>query len=157
MKATTFPLVCMAGILLLPLLLMAQPYDLTWPTFAGGGGTSTAGVYTITGAIAPLQEARLHSADFTIDGGFCSIVAAIQTPGAPFLSVRLTETNTVVVSWPITWPGFVLLENAEPHTAQWAEVATPPRIALTWDGKAEKHHVVPVPVGKRFYGLRKAH
>ena len=90
----------------------AQNFGVDWSTIAGGGGTSTAGVYTITGTIGQPDAARLNSSDFTIDGGFWSIVAAIQEPGAPLLSVRFTQTNTVVVSWPMTWPGFALLENS---------------------------------------------
>ena len=64
--------------------------------------------------------------------------------------------NIVIASWLITWPGFALLENAEPHTTNWVEVASPPRIVLTWHGQAEKHYVVPSRVGTRFYRLRKA-
>ena len=59
----------------------AQDYGVDWSTIAGGGGTSTAGVYTVTGTIGQADAGRLNSSDFTIDGGFWSIVAAIQEPG----------------------------------------------------------------------------
>jgi hypothetical protein len=133
----------------------AQNYGVDWSTIAGEGGTSTAGVYTITGTISQPTTARVNSSDFTIDGGFWCIVAAIQEPGAPLLSVRLTQTNTVVVSWPMTWPGFALLENSDLNTPNWVQVATLPVMVVTSHTTAEKQVVVPTPTGKRFYRLKK--
>jgi hypothetical protein len=98
----------------------------------------------------------VNSSDFTIDGGFWSIVAAIQEPGAPLLSVRHTQTNTVVVSWPITWPGFALLENSDLNTTNWVQVTTPPVVVVTSQTTADKQVIVPTPAGKRFYRLKKA-
>ena len=131
----------------------AQNYAIDWSTIAGGGGTSTAGVYTVTGTIGQADVGRLNSSDFTIDGGFWSIVAAIQEPGAPLLSVRLTQTNTVLVSWPMTWPGFVLLENPDLNSTNWVQVTTPPVVVVTSQTTAEKQVVVPTPTGQRFYRL----
>ena len=133
----------------------AQTYAVNWSTIAGGGGTSTASVYTITGTISQPTTARVNSSGFTIDGGFWSIVATIQEPGAPVLSVRHTQTNTVVVSWPMTWPGFALLENPDLNTTNWVQVVTPPVVVVTSQTTAEKQVVVPTPTGKRFYRLSK--
>jgi hypothetical protein len=133
----------------------AQTPALDWSTVPGGGGTSTAGVYTMTGTIGQPDAGRLNSSDFTIDGGFWSIIAAIQEPGAPLLSVRYTQTNTVLVSWPMTWPGFALLQNSDSNTTNWVPVATPPIVVVTSRTTAEKHVVVPTPIGKRFYRLQK--
>lgn len=132
-----------------------QSYGVDWSTFAGGGGASTAGVYTVTGTIGQPDAGRVNSSDFTIDGSFWSIVAAIQEPGAPLLSVRFTQTNTVVVSWPMTWPGFVLMENPNANTTNWVQVATRPMEVVTSRTTAEKQVVVPTPTGKRFYRLKK--
>lgn len=131
----------------------AQNSGIDWSTIAGGGGASTAGVYTITGTISQPTTARVNSSDFTIDGGFWSIVTAIQEPGAPLLSVRFTQTNTVVVSWPMTWPGFTLLENPDLNTTNWVQVTTPAVVVVTSQTTAEKQVVVPTPTGKRFYRL----
>jgi hypothetical protein len=132
-----------------------QNFPPDWSTFAGGSGTSTAGVYTITGTIALPNVGRVNSTDFTIDGGFWSIVAAIQEPGAPRLSVRLTETNTVIVSWPMSWPGFVVMENLDLNTTNWVNVAINPVVVVTSERAAEKQVVVPRPIGNRFYRLNK--
>jgi hypothetical protein len=137
------------------LVAHAQNYGVDWSKITGGGGTSTAGVYTVTGTISQPDAARLNSSDFTIDGGFWSIIAAIQEPGAPVLAVRHTQTNTVVVSWPMTWPGFALLQNSDLNTTNWVQVPTPPIVVVTSQTTAEKQVVVPAPTGKRFYRLKK--
>ena len=155
MKPKGLLLTCAIGLFILPHLLKAQPYDLAWSTIDGGGGTSTAGVYTVTGTIGQADAGRLNSSDFTIDGGFWSIVAAIQEPGAPALSVRSTRTNTIVVSWSMTWPGFALLENSDLNTTNWVQVTTPPVIVVTSQTTADKQVVVPTPTRKRFYRLKK--
>lgn len=143
------------GFLQLAVPLVAQPNMATTPTGAAGGGVSTAGVYTITGTIGRPDAGRLHSADFTIDGGFWSVVAAIQEPGAPLLSVRFTQTNTVVVSWPVSWPGFGLTEATEATSTTWPSVTIPPQIVVTGQSQAQKQVVVPMPSGKRFYRLKR--
>lgn len=143
------------GFLQLAVPLVAQPNMAAALTGAAGGGVSTAGVYTITGTIGQPDAGRLHSADFTIDGGFWSIVAAIQEPGAPLLSIRFTQTNTVVVSWPVSWPGYALTEATEATPTTWTSVTIPPQIVVTSQSQAQKQVVVPMPSGKRFYRLKR--
>ena len=69
-------------LLALPTLAHAQSYSIDWCTI-GGGGTSTGGVYAVTGTIGQPDAGTLSGGNFTLDGGFWGIVAAIQTPGAP--------------------------------------------------------------------------
>ena len=138
-----------------PAATHAQTLAADWSSFTGGGGAATAGVYTVTGTISQPATPRLNSSDFKIDGGRWSIIAAIQEPGAPRLSVRATQTNTVVVSWPLTWQGFQLQEKPDVTVTNWTNVATRPTIALTWEKQGHKQVVVPTPVGKRFYHLKK--
>lgn len=109
----------------------------------------------MAGVIGQPAVARLNSRDYTLDGGYLSIVAAIQTPGAPELSVRLTTTNSVVVSWPMTWPGWVLTETPELPAPAWTEVPQVPLEVAVADDVVVKQVVVAPPVGKRFYKLRK--
>ena len=126
-----------------------------WSMVGGGTGTSTAGVYVLSGTISQPNSTPAYSSDFKIDGIFWSITAAIQEPGAPTLSVRRTETNTVLVSWPIASTGFVLMETPELTTPSWVQVDTPPRIVVMNQKVVEKHVVVMNPVGNHFYRLRK--
>jgi len=39
------------------------------------------------------------------------VVAAVQTPGAPTLSISFTSTNTALVSWPCPSTGWTLQQN----------------------------------------------
>lgn len=140
--------------LALPVGLQAQTPQLQSLTGANGGGTSTAGIYTLTGTIGQPNVARLHSRDFTLDGGSWSIIAAIQEPGAPTLAVRQTETNTVVVSWSIAWPGFYLEETPDPIHPTWTKVAVEPIELVVAKDKTEKQVVLPRPEGNRFFHLK---
>lgn len=133
---------------------LAQNVGVDWSALSSRAGTSIAGKYTLTGTIAQPAAARLNSRDFTLDGGYLSIVAAIQQPGAPELSVRLTTTNSVVVSWPMTWPGWVLTEAPELPAAAWTDVLTAPIEVAVADDVVVKQVVVTPPVGNRFYKLR---
>lgn len=118
-------------------------------------GTSTAGVYTLTGSIQP-SAARVHSSDFTIDTGSWSFVAVIQDPGAPVLSVRMTQTNTFLASWPMASTGFELAASSEITSANWPKVNVPSCVVVMGENRIEKHVVLPTPVGKKFYRLQKS-
>ena len=76
-------------------------YSIDWSTIDAGVGTSTSAVYTITGTIGQPDAAHSASANYTLDGGFWSILA-VQTPGAPYLWVTRTTTNTVCVWWGVS-------------------------------------------------------
>ena len=73
-------------------------YSINWSTTDSGGGTSTGGVFTVTGTVGQPDAGTMSGGPFTLEGGFWGLIAAIQTPGAPLLSVWRTDTNTVVVS-----------------------------------------------------------
>ena len=82
-------------------------YSIDWFTIDGGGGTSTNGVYSLSGTIGQPDAGRMSGGSFTLEGGFWGIVAAVQTPGAPLLSITHTNSN-VTVSWPTPAEGWVL-------------------------------------------------
>src|SRR5262245_53701599 len=72
----------------------AQSFSIDWYTVDGGGGTSSGGNYSVTGTIGqPDAGATMSGGNYTVAGGFWSYAAAIQTPGAPFLTVLQTGTN----------------------------------------------------------------
>ena len=127
----------------------AQTYAIDWFTIDGGGGTSTGGVYSVSGTIGQPDAGRMSGGSYTIDGGFWGIIAAVQTPGAPLLSIARTTTNTVAVFWPSPAPGFVLQQNTNSiASVNWSNVVTTP----TDDG-ATKTVVINPPAGNRFYRL----
>ena len=94
-------------------MAQAQSYSIDWFKVAGGGGTSTGSVYQISGTIGQHDASEsLTGGDYAVTGGFWSIYA-LQTPGAPLLSVTLGGPNTVVVSWSLSATNFVLMQNPD--------------------------------------------
>src|SRR3954471_20749330 len=91
--------------------LYAQSYSIDWFTIDGGGGTSTGGLYSVSGTIGQPDAGHMSGGSYTIDGGFWGIIAAVQTPGAPLLRIFNTPTNTIVVAWPAPSTGFSLQQN----------------------------------------------
>jgi hypothetical protein len=73
-------------------------YSIDWSTIDGGGGTSTGGVYSVTGTLGqPDAGATMSGGNLSLDGGFWSLIGAVQTPGAPLLSIIHTTTNAGAV------------------------------------------------------------
>ncbi|MCX6926208.1 MAG: hypothetical protein NT154_23825 [Verrucomicrobia bacterium] len=129
----------------------AQSYSIDWFTIDGGGGTSTGGVYSITGTIGQPDAGTMSGGNFTVEGGFWGIIAAVQKPGAPLLSISRTTTNTVAVSWPSPSTGWNLEQNTNSvGSANWSNVVSAPS-----DNGMTKTVIVNPPSGNRFYRLFK--
>jgi hypothetical protein len=128
-------------------------YSIDWFTIDGGGGTSTGGVYSVSGTIGQPDASAtpMSGGNFSLTGGFWSVLSVVQTPGAPLLTIRLTTTNTAVISWPSPSTGFNLQQNVNLGTTNWT---TPPEI-VTDDG-TNKLVIINPPGGERFYRLYKA-
>ncbi len=131
---------------------MAQQYAIDWFTIDGGGGTSTGGVYSVSGTIGQPDAGRMTGASYALDGGFWGFVRTIQTPGAPLLSVERIGTS-VRVFWPVPATDFVLDQTtalaASPAATIWTQVSFPYSTNAT--------HIsitVPAPMGTKFYRLR---
>jgi hypothetical protein len=121
-------------------------YSLDWSTIDGGGGTSTGGVYSVTGTIGQPDAGAMSGGNFTLTGGFWSVIAAVQTPGAPFLSIVPATPGWARVSWaPTTGSGFVL---------QVSPALTPPVWANAPSG-ATNPVIIPATLPARFYRLIK--
>src|SRR5262247_1910125 len=85
----------------------AQNYSIDWFTIDGGGGTSTGGVYSVSGTIGQPDAGRMTGASYALDGGFWGFVGAVQTVGAPLLSIERLGTS-VRIFWPRPATDFVL-------------------------------------------------
>ena len=121
-----------------------------WSAIAGGGGTSTGGVYSVSGAIGQPDAGAMSGGHYSLVGGFWSLFAAVPTPGAPRLTISLTTTNTVLITWPSSSPGFALQQNADLRTTNWMNAAQSP----TDDGKT-KRVVMPLAPGLQFFRLKR--
>ena len=84
-------------------------YSIPWHTIAGGGGTSSGGNYTVSGTIGQHSTATMSGGAYSLTGGFWSIIAAIQTPGSPLLTVKLTGKQAMI-SWAAPASGSFVLE-----------------------------------------------
>lgn len=126
-------------------------YSIDWSTVDGGGGTSTGGVYTVTGTIGQPDAGTLSGGNYTLHGGFWGLIAAVQTPGAPTLSVARSN-NTVIVSWPLPADGWVLewTNRVDTVSAPWPQLPPP----YETNG-ANLQFTEPSPVDNRFYRLHK--
>lgn len=136
---------------ILCLLVVAQ-YAIDWFTIDGGGGTSTGGVYTVSGTAGQADVGpTMAGGQYTVVGGFWSLVAVVETPGAPHLTVSLAATGMVTVSWPESAKGWVL--QASPTLTQggtWVGLPSPSPTNGFFSQLIE-----PVSGGSTFYRLHK--
>ena len=135
----------------LPAIGFAQQYTIDWSTVDGGGGTSTGGVYTVTGTIGQPDAGGMSGGDYALQGGFWGVISAVQTPGAPWLSIARTTTNTVAVTWPSPSTGWDLQQYTNSvSSVNWSNVT-----ATIQDDGTTKTLIVNPPTGNRFYRLSK--
>ena len=129
----------------------AQSYSIDWFTIDGGGGTSTGGVYSVSGTTGqPDAGTPMTGGNFSLTGGFWSLFA-VQTPGAPLLSIAYTTTNTVVVFWPSPSTGYQLQQNTNNvGSVNWSNIVTTPL-----DDVTTRTVIINPPTGNRFYRLAK--
>ena len=132
----------------------AQQHSIDWSTVDGGGGTSTGGIFTVSGTIAQPDAGQMSGGTFTLEGGFWGIVAAIQTEGAPLLSIELAG-GQVKVSWPAPAPGWVLTETnlvTGAGSPLWPQVS-----AAQYQTNAGRIFILtaPQPLQNRYYQQRK--
>ena len=73
------------GTILFALVLgaRAQSYSLDWFTVDGGGGTSTGGVYSVSGTIGQPDAGVMSGGNFSLTGGFWGAFVPVQTPARP--------------------------------------------------------------------------
>ncbi len=92
---------------------MAQQYSVDWHKISGGGGTSTNGQYTVTGTIgqpdATLQP--MTGGNYSLTGGFWSLISVVQTAGAPMLYIGHSG-DIVTVYWQ-NLAGWTLYQNGD--------------------------------------------
>jgi hypothetical protein len=152
---------CVRGILCLLTLFILQSafclrawgqYSIDWSSIDGGGGTSTGGIYTVSGTIGQPDAGTMSGGNYTLNGGFWGVLAAVQSPGAPWLTITRTETNSVCVWWPLPADGWVLewTNRVVSVSAPWPQVAQPYQTNAT-----QAWIIDTAPTDNRFYRLRK--
>ena len=135
--------------LLLPAIGFAQQYSIDWYTIAGGGGASSNGQYVVSGTIGQPDAGTMNGVNYSLTGGFWSLLAVVQTPGAPLLTIHLTATNSAVISWPVSSPEFNLQKNSALGTANWGGVTNVPTVV-----GGQNQVIIAPPAGNWFYRLK---
>jgi hypothetical protein len=134
--------------LLMPALIFAQQYTIDWSKVAGGGGTSTGSVYSLSGTIGqPDASSAMTGGNYSITGGFWALYA-VQTPSAPLLTITRSGTS-VIVSWPTLPTGFSLQQNGTLNSANWTDFGG------TVNSNSTTMSVsIPMPTGNLFFRLK---
>lgn len=149
MKTTKLLFLALGAFLSITLTATAQNYSLSWSTIDGGGGTSTGGVYTLSGTIGQPDAGVMTGGNYSLTGGFWGVAVAVQTEGAPLLTIR-TVGNSIVISWPSPSEGYVLMEAGSLSSASWGAVGQ-----TIQDDGLTKSLTLPLPIGSKFYRLKK--
>jgi hypothetical protein len=125
-------------------------YSVDWITVDGGGGTTSDGVYEISGTIGQPDAGIIVVADYVVEGGFWSDLEAVAVPDEPWLTIERVALSSARVSWPAPSTGYVLQECVELRSGQWVNVSVTPQMV---NGR---NQVVITPLaGQRFYRLIK--
>ena len=150
MKALMRRLIAGAAMVAAAAAVNGQNYNLDWSSVDGGGGTSTGGVYVVSGTIGQADAGSMSGGVYALDGGFWSLVSVVQTPGAPLLAIYPTPTNAVLVVWPSPSTGYSLQQNGDVNTTNWVGVPQTPS-----DNGTVKSILVSPASGRTFYRLVK--
>jgi hypothetical protein len=144
MKTTTK--LTLLGILLPSAILHAQSYSIDWYTIGDGGGTSTGGVYQLSGTIGqPDVGPVMTNGQFSVTGGFWVLPIAVQSLGAPTLTIVPAAPGNATISWLPNTPGFVLQESLSLSPPNWTNSASGATNPIT----------IPATLPAKFYRLKK--
>jgi hypothetical protein len=126
----------------------AQQYSIDWYKVAGGGGTSTGGIYQVNGTIGqPDAGVPMTGGNYSLTSGFWSLISVVQTPGLPNLTIA-HASNSVIVSWPNTG-SYTLQQNGNLAVpAGW----TTSGYSITTRNGTNSITISP-PTGKQFFRL----
>ena len=126
-----------------------EQYTIDWFKISAGGGTSTNGQYSVTGTIGQHDAGGpMAGGNYSLTGGFWSLIAAVQTQGAPTLTITSTGPNMVVVSWPLSATDLVLQQNPDLRSATWSNYSG----TINDDGTIKSVTISP-PTGNLFFRL----
>jgi len=95
-------------------------YSIDWFTIDGGGGTSTGGVYSVSGTIGqPDAGGPMTNGQYSVTGGFWILPTAVQTTNTPTLTIVPASPGFALISWTPNTLGFVLQETLSLSPTNW--------------------------------------
>ena len=114
------------GALLFSLCSLAD-YAVDWSTADGGGATSSGGVYSVSGTIGqPDAGGPLAGGMYSVTGGFWVLPQAVQTEGAPMLTIACGTPGYAVISWTPASTNWVLQERVCLTEGSWSNCPSGP-------------------------------
>lgn len=142
-------LLSFCSVLMFAISSVAQSYSIDWFSVAGGGGTSTGGVFSICGTVGQSDAGvTMSGGAYTVDGGFWVVPSSPPIPSVPKLSIRRSGTD-VIIAWPADSTGFLLQQNSAPGNSNWTDVSNTPVVVGD-----EKQVFVTPSAGNTFYRLK---
>lgn len=137
----------------LKLRVLELPFAMHWFKVAGGGAgaaQSSNGRFELIGTVGQHDATpQAENGRFSLTAGYWSIVAVIQTEGAPLLSIHHSGGNAVV-SWPSPADGWILQQTEDVAHPNWT--SAPYDVA---DDGVDRSIFVPASTGNRFFRLVK--
>jgi len=104
------------GVVSAPFVVSLLTFSVDWFTVAGGGGTSTSGIYTVSGMFGQSDAGpEMQGGGYAVDGGFWSPFAEV-VPVLP--DILASPTNTTVEAGDTTVLS-VSASGTEPLSYQW--------------------------------------
>ncbi len=93
---------------------------INWHTIDGGGGTSTGGVYSVSGTIGQHEAgSAMTNGQYSVTGGFWALPTAIQVTGAPTLTIVPATPGNATIAWSPNTPGYILQQTALLSPSNW--------------------------------------
>jgi hypothetical protein len=121
-------------------------YSIDWFKIAGGGGTSTGSVYSVSGTIGQHDAGGpMTNGQYSLTGGFWALPLLVQTPGAPTLHITNAAPGFATLWWTPPTPGFVLQSTDSLSPTNWVNALSGTNNPAT----------VPATLPARFYRLFK--
>lgn len=127
----------------------AQSYSIDWYKIAGGGGTSSNGNFVVSGTIGQADAGQMSGGNYSLTGGFWSLISLVQTPGAPILNITYSGGNATV-SWDLPASGYLLENNPLCSTNGWSTVS---QSSYVTNGNTVSVTVTPPLNGQRYFRL----
>jgi hypothetical protein len=139
--------------LLVPIISFAQSYTIDWYKIAGGGSsTSSNGQYSVSGTIGqPDAGGAMTGGNYSLTGGFWSMISVVQAPGVPRLIIVPNGANSVKILWPDPATNTYTLQqnNNLVATANWTTTG----YAITAANGTNSITITP-PTGNLFFRLK---
>lgn len=111
-------------VLNLSIVSLAQAqFSISWHSIDGGGGTSTGGVYSVSGTVGQpdASPTPMTNGQYSVTGGFWALPTAIQVNGAPTLFIAPAAPGSATISWTPSTPGYVLQQTTLLAPANWTD------------------------------------